>query len=186
MPAIEIVPASARRWTDLQQVMAGCAVASKCWCAYWYESAADYKRGWGTTNHETLERLVKVGREPGLIGYVDAAPAAWVSVAPRGDFDRLNRSRNFAPLDDKNVWAVNCFVVARGFRRMGLMSSLATAAAEFALERGADGAEGYPVEPGPKTGAGDLYLGTINAFASAGYREVARPLPRRAIMRRMR
>ncbi len=65
------------------------------------------------------------------------------------------------------------------------MEKLARAAAEFAFSRGAPAVESYPVEPGPKTGAGDLYLGTISAFLRAGYVEVARPLPRRAIMRRM-
>ena len=43
------------------------------------------------------------------------------------NFDRLNRSKNFAPLDGKDVWAVNCFVVASGFRRQGLMEKLARA-----------------------------------------------------------
>jgi hypothetical protein len=66
------------------------------------------------------------------------------------------------------------------------MTKMAAAAAEFAIGKGAAGAEAYPIEPGPKTGSGDLYLGTPNAFAAAGYSEVARPLPRRPVMRRMR
>lgn len=181
-----IVAATAERWDDLRAVMATCSYGRKCWCAYWYLPNAEYKAGWGEANRATLERLVKDGAEPGLLAYVDGAPAAWVSVAPRGNFDRLRRSKNFAAIDDRDVWAVNCFVVAREFRGQGLMSALAAAAAEFAIERGADGAEAYPIDPGPKTGANDLYLGTPRAFAAAGYREVARPLPRRPIMRRMR
>ncbi|MGH7734859.1 MAG: GNAT family N-acetyltransferase [Gemmatimonadales bacterium] len=181
-----IVPVSAGRWDDLCTVMESCSYGRKCWCAYWYLPNAQYKAGWGETNRETLERLVKDSSEPGLIAYVGTQPAAWVSVAPRENFDRLRRSTNFARLDDKDVWAVNCFVVAKPFRGQGLMTELAGAAAEFALARGADGAEAYPIEPGPKSGAGDLYLGTLSAFASAGYAEVARPLPRRPIMRRMR
>jgi GNAT superfamily N-acetyltransferase len=82
------------------------------------------------------------------------------------------------------VWAVNCFVVAPEFRGQGLMVHLANAAAVFALKNGADAAEAYPIEPGPRTTGGDLYLGTPRAFAEAGYVEVARPLPRRPIMRR--
>ena len=50
------------------------------------------------------------------------------------------------------------------------------------MRKGAAGAEAYPLEPGPKTGAGDLYVGTPGAFAAAGYDEVARPLPRRPVM----
>jgi hypothetical protein len=66
------------------------------------------------------------------------------------------------------------------------MVPLIEAAAEFAFERGAPGVEGYPVEPGPKTAGGDLYLGTVRAFTAAGFQEVKRPLPRRAIMRKLR
>jgi GNAT superfamily N-acetyltransferase len=186
MDDLDIQPVTPGRWDDLERVMSGCSYARKCWCAYWYLSNAAYKAGWGDANRETLERLVKAGAAPGLIAYVDREPAAWVSVAPRRNFDRLNRSRNFAALDDKNVWSVNCFVVAPDFRRQGLMEKLARAAWDFAIARGADGTEAYPLVPGPKTSASDLYLGTEGAFRAAGYIEVARPLPRRPIMRRMR
>ncbi|OJX50539.1 GNAT family N-acetyltransferase [Devosia sp. 66-22] len=186
MADLDIQPVTPARWDDLVLVMGGCSYGRKCWCAYWYLPNADYKAGWGEGNRETLERLVKAGAEPGLIAYVDGVAAAWVSVAPRRNFDRLNRSKNFAAFDDSNVWAVNCFIVAPGFRRQGLMGRLARAAAEFAIARGADGAEAYPVVPGPRTATGDLYLGTERAFRAAGYTEVARPLPRRPVMRRMK
>ena len=186
MDDLDIQPVTPGRWDDLVLVMSGCSYARKCWCAYWYLPNAAYKAGWGNANRATLERLVKEGAEPGLIAYVDGEPGAWVSVAPRRKFDRLNRSKNFAALDDKDVWAVNCFLVAPDFRRHGLMEQLARAAADFAIAKGADGAEAYPLVPGPKTSASDLYLGTARAFRAAGYVEVARPLPRRPIMRRMR
>lgn len=183
--ALAIRPVTPDRLDDLRAVMAQCSVANHCWCAYWYLSNADYKVGWGAANHAPLTAKVMAGEEPGILAYLDDAPAAWVSVAPRRNFDRLNRSKNFAPIDDVPVWAINCFVVAKPYRRKGLMPALAAAAAEFAFARGAPAVESYPVEPGAKTGAGDLYLGTIGAFAKAGFVEVARPLPRRAIMRKL-
>ena len=125
------------------------------------------------------------GEEPGIIAYVGGEPAAWVSVAPRTEFDRLRRSRNFAAIDDTPVWAVNCFVVAKPFRRHELMAVLARAAADFAFGKGAPGVEAYPIEPSGKSGAGDLYMGTVGALTKAGFEEVARPLPRRPIMRLM-
>ncbi|MDP1731503.1 MAG: GNAT family N-acetyltransferase [Devosia sp.] len=136
-PTPEIHPASAARWDDLVAVIGDCAVANKCWCAYWYLGNADYKAGWGEHNRLPLEARVAAGEEPGIIAYVEGEPAAWVSVAPRSNFDRLNRSKNFAPIDDVPVWAVNCFVVAKSFRRHGLMPVLARAAADFALRKGA-------------------------------------------------
>ena len=149
-------------------------------------SNADYKAGWGNEgNRKPLTTKIKRDERPGLIAYVGDMPAAWVSVAPRRNFDRLNRSKNFAPLDDLPVWSVNCFVVAKPFRRQGLMQRLALAAADFAFAHGAPAIESYPVDPGPRTGSSDLYLGTIGAFEAAGYDEIARPLPRRAIMRKV-
>src|SRR3569623_327465 len=183
---ISIVPVTRERWDDLVTVMGDCSYARKCWCAYWYLPNAEFKAGWGDANRATLEGLVAAGKKPGLLAYVDGMPAGWVSVAPRENFDRLNRSKDFAAIGEAEVRAVNCFVVAKPFRGQGLMTQLADAAAKFAIKQGAAGAEAYPIEPGPKTGAGDLYLGTPKAFAAAGYREVARPLPRRPVMRRMR
>jgi len=186
MDDLEFKPATPARWDDLARVMASFHNSSHCWCAYWYMSNAGYGAGWGDGNRDAFERLVKSGAEPGLLAYSGSVPAAWVGVAPRGNFDRLNRSRNFPPLDNKDVWAVNCFVVAKDFRRQGLVTRLAVAAAEFAISRGADGAEAYPIVPGPKSSGADLYVGTEHAFTKAGYEEVARPLPRRPVMRRMR
>jgi hypothetical protein len=60
------------------------------------------------------------------------------------------------------------------------------AAAAAAITHGADGAEAYPLVPGPKSTAADLYLGTERAFLAAGYTEVARSLPHRPVMRRMK
>lgn len=183
--SLTVEPATPDRWDDVAAIVGGTAVARNCWCAFWYASNADYKANWGAGNAAVLEALVRGGGQPGIVGYVDGAPAAWVSVAPRRNFDRLNRSKNFAAIDDVPVWAVNCFVVMRPFRGQGLMPQLAAAAADFAFARGAPAVEGYPMEPGPKTGAGDLFLGTVRAFAAAGFHEVARPLPRRAIMRKL-
>ncbi|MEO6395131.1 MAG: GNAT family N-acetyltransferase [Devosia sp.] len=176
--------ATPSRWADLATAMEGCSYGKNCWCAYWYLPQALYKANSGAQNRAHLEGLVRGGKVPGLIGYVDGALAGWVGVGPRGRFDRLNRSRNFAALDALDAWAVNCFIVLKPFRRQGLMAELAKAAAAYAFSKGAAVAEGYPAEPGEKTGSGDLYLGSIAAFEKAGYKEVARPLPRRAIMRR--
>ena len=62
MDDLDIVPVTAARWDDLLLVMAGCSVARKCWCAYWYLPNAEFKAGWGEENRATLERLVAEGR----------------------------------------------------------------------------------------------------------------------------
>jgi len=186
MSGLCILPVTPERWPDLVAVMNGCSYGRKCWCAYWYLPNKDFKAGWGEKNRAVLETLVREGKEPGLIAYMDGVPAAWVSVAPRDNFDRLNRSRHFAPTDDLPVWAINCFVVAKRFQRQGLMRKLIEAAAAFAFAKGAPGVEGYPIAASGAWAASELYHGSIGAFADAGFSEAARPLPRRRIMRRMR
>jgi hypothetical protein len=179
-------PVTPSRWDDLVTAMEGCGYGKSCWCAFWYLPRAIYKANSAAANKAHLKGLVDSGKAPGLIGYADGKVAGWVGVAPRQRFDRLNRSVNFAPVDDQPVWAVNCFIVLKGYRRSGLVAELARAAADYAFAKGAPAVEGYPIEPGEKTGSGDLFVGSIAAFARAGYKEVRRPLPRRAIMRKAR
>jgi GNAT superfamily N-acetyltransferase len=182
-PRIEA--ATAERWDDLVSVFADCGDARKCWCAFWYLPNREFKAGWGDGNRATLERLVKTGAEPGVIAYVGGEPAGWLSVAPRGNFDRLNRSKSFAPVDGAETWSMNCFVVKRQFRRRGLMRFLIEGGVAFARDRGAMMLEAYPFEANRKAIAGyDLFVGTAAAFRACGFREVARRLPTRPIMRR--
>ena len=180
---IVCAPATAERWGDVVAVMEGCSYGRKCWCAYWYLPNRDYKAGWGPANAATLRARVESGEEPGVIAWVDGVPVGWCAVAPREKHDRLNRSKPFAALDATPVWSVTCFVVRTGYRRRGLMRILLGAAVDHARGKGAVALEAYPTEPGPKAGSADLYFGTAAAFRDAGFSEVARPLPRRPIMR---
>ena len=89
------------------------------------------------------------------------------------------------PVFDDGVWAVTCFVTRVGFRRRGVMRALARAAVGFARERGARALEGYAMitKPGQEVAWGELYVGSRSIFADAGFAEVSRPTPRRALMR---
>jgi len=86
---------------------------------------------------------------------------------------------------DDSIWAVTCFVTRTGFRRRGVSRALASAAVGFARDRGARAVEGYPLvnRPGQQFQWGELYVGSRSIFADAGFSEVSRPTPRRAVMR---
>jgi hypothetical protein len=62
---------------------------------------------------------------------------------------------------------------------------LASAAVDFARQRGARALEGYPMitEPGQEITWGELHVGSRSAFAAAGLTEVSRPSVRRVVMR---
>jgi GNAT superfamily N-acetyltransferase len=87
--------------------------------------------------------------------------------------------------DDDSIWAVTCFVTRAGFRRRGLSRALASAAVEFARERGARAVEGYPMitKPGEEITWDELRVGSRSIFADAGFTEVSRPTKRRVVMR---
>ena len=151
---------------------------------YFRLSRAEFERRQGVSNRRALHRLVSTGRVPGLIAYVDGVPAGWVALAPRDEYPLLSRSRILQPVDEKLVWAVVCFFIARAYRRRGLTTALLQEAAAFARRRGARWLEGYPIDPArgalPDTAA---YHGLVAAFRKVGFREVARRSPTRPIMR---
>jgi GNAT superfamily N-acetyltransferase len=176
-------PATAERLADVTAVFGDCSYGRKCWCAYWYLPNRDYKAGWGEGNRAHFEGLVLTGKEPGIIAYAGDEPAGWLGIAPRTAFDKLNRSKPLAPIDDRQVWAMNCFIVRKPWRRSGLMRQLIRAGLEFVCERGGRVVEAYPFDGNRKPLGDELFIGTAAAFRDCGFTEVARRLPSRPVMR---
>ena len=94
----------------------------------------------------------------------------WVSLAPREDYGRLARAKLLAPVDDKPVWSIVCFVVSRRERGTGVGHELLEAAISFARANGATTLEAYPVasERG-RVAAANAYHGTQSMFERAGF-----------------
>jgi GNAT superfamily N-acetyltransferase len=113
---------------------------------------------------------------PGVLVYVDDAPAGWCSVAPRHSYRRLLNSRTIPFADDREAWSAVCFVVRAGYRRRGLMHALLAGAVEHASRHGAAVIEGYPVDlvDGERIDVISGYTGTRQLFEAAGF-EVAAP-----------
>jgi GNAT superfamily N-acetyltransferase len=146
---------------------------------------AEYREGAGEGNRRRLKRLVRQGPPPGLLGYVGDQPAAWLALAPREDYPRLERSRTLAPVDDRPVWSVVCFFIARPFRRRGLTVAMLEHAVRYARGQGGRILEGYPVDPkSGKTADAFAWWGVLEAFVAAGFREVARRSPTHPIVRK--
>ena len=136
-------------------------------------------------NRKALRKLVTKGRSPGILAYDHGKPVGWCAIEPRENYPVLERSRSLARVDDRPVWAITCLFVARTFRRKGVSTALLKAAAKHARQHGALLVEGYPVE----SRSGRLpdafaFTGTVPAFTTAGFKEVARRSTTRPIMRR--
>ena len=146
--------------------------------------AAEFKRGSGDGNKRALQKLVRGGREPGLLAYSEGEPVGWVALAPRGDYPRLANSKILAPVDEQPVWSVTCFFVRRDWRKRGLTTRLLQEAAKYAAAHGAKLIEGYPTDAKKPMGAAFIWTGVASAFEGAGFSEVARRSRTRPIMRR--
>jgi GNAT superfamily N-acetyltransferase len=150
----------------------------------WRLERKTFQAGKKSGNKRALKKLVEGGARPGVVAYHGREPVAWCALAPRGEYSYLARSRVLAPVDDRAVWSVTCFFVAKPFRGRGVSVRLLRAAAEMAIARGANVVEGYPQVP-YQAKAPDTFMwtGLPSAFEKAGFVEVARRSKSRPIMR---
>jgi GNAT superfamily N-acetyltransferase len=185
--AVDIYPLAPDRCTDAADLFTTNSTTRGCWCMWFLLSTGDVQAGWGDGNRRRFEALAAEDDPPGgLLAYVDGKPAGWCAMGPRLRYPRAARSPLMAHRDsaeDADVWLVPCFFVRVGFRRAGITEHLLTAVVERARQSGAPAIEGFPLAgDGPhKT---DRYLGTEPLFAACGFSAIARPSPRRVIMRR--
>ncbi|MEW5764579.1 MAG: GNAT family N-acetyltransferase [Acidobacteriota bacterium] len=181
---LEIHPLTPDRWADFESLFGMRGACGGCWCMWWRRTRADFLAGKGEGNRGAMRALVESGEVPGLLAYSAGRPVGWVSLGPRAQFTRLARSRTLAPVDDRAVWSVVCFFVAKDARGRGVAGALLRAAADFALARGARILEGYPTDDPPKPlPAPFVYTGVTSLFVKAGFREAARRSPSRPVMR---
>jgi len=189
MPKIVIVPATADRFDDAEHALTGGGDGRSCQCQWWTITNAEFQRASTDERRELLrDELQNDAPPPALIAYVDGEAAGWVRVGPRPAQIRISRTRDIVantpiPIDDPDVWAVTCFVVRREHRRQGLSARLLAAALDYAREHGARVVEAYPYDTdAAKHSSNELYRGVLSVFEDAGFREVARPRPDRAIV----
>ena len=182
---LEIHPLTRERLPDLAALFGQGGDPKWCWCAFFRVRNVDFQSGSAASNRRVLEQAVDTtaadGRAPGLIAYREDQPIGWVSVGPREDYDRLQHSRVLGPVDERPVWSIVCFVVARGARRQGVANALLQAAVDYARQHGATLLEGYPVDTdGGRVPAANAYKGTLTMFERAGFEVAARRRANRA------
>jgi GNAT superfamily N-acetyltransferase len=99
----------------------------------------------------------------------------WVSLGPRSDFERVERSRVIPRVDDRPVWSIVCFAVSASARGQGVARALLEGAIDHARERGAEALEAYPIaiDEGEPIHPEAAFTGTLPMFERAGFRVVA-------------
>jgi GNAT superfamily N-acetyltransferase len=186
---ITVRPLTPARWADLETVFnaKGCSVARGCWCMFYRHSGATASPPRGMSRAQAsradLKALVDGGRPPGLIGYRGREPVGWVSLGPREEFRKLERSPIMKAVDDKPVWSIVCFVVPAPYRGQGVARALLDAAIDYARRRGARLVEAYPVDKRSRAADDTMWFGAKSMYDRAGFAVVARRRPHRPVVR---
>jgi GNAT superfamily N-acetyltransferase len=193
-PPIEIHPLTPERLPDLATLFDQGGDPKTCWCSWYRLRNVDFGSSTPASNRRVLEDAITTTgadrRAPGLVAYRDGEAVGWVSLGPREDYERLTHSRVLAPIDDKPVWSIVCFVVGRRHRGQGIAAALLDAAVDYARAHGATLLEAYPVDAaGGRVSAATAYKGTVTMFERAGFavadrRRANRSSPERPIVRR--
>ncbi len=157
---------------------------------YFRRRGLNWSNSTAADNRKGLEELASSRRPPGLVGYRDGRVVAWVSLGPREGYERLGTSKILAPVDERPVWSIVCFVVSRSVRGEGVGSAMLNAAVDYARKRGATILEGYPLaKESGRVPSANAFHGTQSMFERAGFKVVAtrqwsKTTPVRPIMRR--
>jgi GNAT superfamily N-acetyltransferase len=144
---------------------------------YW----RDRSLGHGEPKKRAMAKLVRDGREPGLLAYDgEGSPVGWVAVGPREEYTAILRSPQYRPRAEgggDRVWAIVCFTIDKQARRQGIATALLEAATAYAFEHGATSVEAYPHVADPRD-----YMGHVQLYRDAGFEQV-RDANKRAIVR---
>lgn len=179
-PAIDIRPLTPDRLPDLADLFGQGGDAKWCWCSYFRLRGRDWTNSNAMENRAVLEAAVRddarEDRAPGLVAYRGSEAVGWVGLSPREEYERLAFSKLLAPLDDRPVWSIVCFVVGRKARGQGVAAALLDAAVDYARDHGAPTLEAYPVEvaKGERIPSANVYHGTLAMFERAGFTVVER------------
>ncbi len=174
---LEIQPLTAKRVADLATLFDQGGDPKWCWCSYFRVRGRDWTNASAEENRELLAAASRRrDHAPGLVAYDDGVVVGWVSLGPRGDYERLAYSKVLAPLDEVPVWSIVCFVVGRMSRGRGVAGAMLAAAVDYAREHGAKMLEAYPVDvpEGERIPSANAYQGTLGMFERAGFKVVER------------
>ena len=183
---LEVQPLTKERWDDFVELLSrpGASIARGCYCMYYRKTGGHGGIGPAAQNKKAMKSLVGKGYVPGLVGYEEGRPVAWISLSPRADYPKLERSPVMKPVDDKPVWSIVCLFVDKQARGKGISEAMLKAGVDYARSQGARLLEAYPVDKDERSNAEFMWFGAKGMYDRAGFKEVARRKETRPVVRK--
>jgi hypothetical protein len=181
--ALRVECATRLHWDDLARLFGRAGASNGCWCQYWLLGPSYHRRD-RALNEDALHReCVSASRlGPGLIAYRGERPVGWARVCPRSRLSWLNRRFADRLPYGNDVWSLACFYVPNRECGAGVMTELICAATALARDNRLT-LEAYPVDPGLGRATRNRFTGVLGPFLRAGFAEVQRLAPDRAVVR---
>ncbi|HUR01786.1 MAG TPA: GNAT family N-acetyltransferase [Nonomuraea sp.] len=187
---VEVHPVTPDLLDDLADLFLTGSATRGCWCMWFIDTNKVVQARWHDGgNRRAFEALAQAADPPlGLLAYDGSLPVGWIATGPRSRYSRAIGPRaqmltGRDPAEDDDVWLLPCFFVRPGHRRAGVTAALLAAAVEAAERHGAAAIEGFPIaDDYPKSQ--DDFVGKQRRFSECGFTCIARPSPRRVVMRR--
>ncbi len=187
--ADDIVPLTAGRWPDFEDLFGRQGACYGCWCTHFRLPPAVRRSNDRQNNKDHIRARILAGPPPGLLAYAEGRAVGWMQVGPRADVPQWNNGgRVSAPLGpddaaDPAVWAISCFFLRASARGRGLSHRLVEAGLDFARANGARRVEACPIDQSNDKRSVGLFVGSTRVFEKAGFtcaatRKAGRPLMR--------
>ena len=79
--SIQILPATAERWPDLEALFGD--HRTSCWCMFWRLKRADFQRLKGEEKKALFRGLTLNNEIQGVLAYENGQAVGWCAIAPR-------------------------------------------------------------------------------------------------------
>jgi GNAT superfamily N-acetyltransferase len=187
--ALQFAPVTADRWPDFEKLFGPNGACCGCWCVALRLPYADRANMSAGDRRDYMRARIEAGPPPGILGYSEGEPIAWVQVGPRADVPQFNSPRTVSrPLEesetqDVGIWAVSCFFLSSRWRGRGLSHRMLAAAIDHARAGSARCLDACPIDHAKQPKSVALYIGATAIFDAAGFKVVARRKDGRPLMR---
>lgn len=188
MARITVRDLTRKDWPVVEALFGKQGACGGCWCMHWRVpiGGKHWEEIKGAKNKRAFKQLVTGGEVHGCLAFAGDEAVGWVTLGPREDFVRMERSRVLPKEWEAGTWCVPCFYVPKAFEGRGVGVRLLKAAVDYARRKKARRLEGYPIVP-PKAGrypSAFSHTGVPAMFARAGFRDVTPRGAQRPVWRR--